>query len=313
MLFRSYRNFCNKLWNAARFVLMNCEGKDTGLDESMPFEYSVADRWIVATLQDAEDEVEKSYDEYRFDNAARAVYEFVWNEYCDWYVEMAKVQLQNGSESQQRATRRTLVRVLEAALRLAHPIIPFISEELWQKVAPLAAKNGPSIMLQRYPAPDFSKRDPIATTQIATLKALADTCRSLRSEMRLSPAEKVAAFIDGDIAGVGAESLRPYLMALARLSDVIFVDVLPTSPAPVAVVYPLRIMLDVKINVATERKRLKKEISRLESEIAKAITKLANPEFVKRAPAQVIAQEKERLVNFGATLEKLSAQLEKLA
>jgi valyl-tRNA synthetase len=307
-----YRNFCNKLWNATRFVLMNCEGKDAGLDESMPLKPSFADKWIVAALQDAEYEVERAYAEYRFDHGARAIYEFVWNEYCDWYVELAKTQLASGNEAEQRATRRTLVRVLEAALRLAHPVIPFITEELWQKIAPLSGKIGPSIMLQPFPRAELEKRAPTATPQIETLKALVEACRSLRGEMGLSPAEKVAALVEGDVTGVGAEVLRPYLMALARLSEVKFLDVLPMSPAPVAVVHPFRVMLNVKIDVAAERARLQKEIARVEGEIAKANAKLSNPNFVERAPAAIVAQEKERLANFGATLDKLNSQLDKL-
>ena len=307
-----YRNFCNKLWNATRFVLMNCDGKDVGLDDSLPLDYSAADRWIIAALQDAEDEVARGFDEYRFDNIARAIYEFVWNEYCDWYVELAKVQMAGGNEAQQRATRRTLVRVLEATLRLAHPVIPFITEELWQKIAPLAGKNGGSIMLQPYPEADMQQRAPAATTQINTLKMLVDACRSLRGEMGLSPATKVAALIDGDFAGVGVGALVLYLKALARLSDVALVETLPNSPAPVVIVDPLRIMLDVKIDIAAEIARINKEIAAHEGQAEKARQKLANSNFVDRAPAAVVEGERNRLVQFDDTLAKLRAQLAKL-
>jgi valyl-tRNA synthetase len=289
---------------------MNCDGKDTGSDESLPCEFSDADRWIVSLLQRTEEAMHRSFREYRFDMAARALYEFVWDEYCDWYVEFAKVQLQNGEATQQRGTRRTLVRVLETTLRLAHPIIPFITEELWQKVAPLAGRSGESIMIQPYPQPDPSKINAAAESFVAQAKETINALRGLRSEMGLSPAQRVAGVAAGDATSLGA--IRPYAVALARLSDFKVVDDLPAADAPVAIVADARLMLEVEIDVASERDRIGKEVSRIEAEIAKAQAKLGNASFVERAPAAVVQQERDRLAGFTATLEKLRGQLGRL-
>jgi valyl-tRNA synthetase len=305
-----YRNFCNKLWNATRFVLMNVEGKDCGLDEKTPVELSAWDRWIVSTLQRTEKEVEAGFAEYRFDNVASTIYRFVWDEYCDWYVEVAKKQLQSQDDRVLRGTRRTLVRVLETALRLAHPIIPFVTEELWQKVAPLVGKAGETIMLTSYPRCHPGKIDEAAEREIATAKGVVNAGRNLRSDLNTQSQYSISSSFS--ITGNPSSATTSAFSALVRQSDLKVVDDLPDSESPVAVSGQHRLMLHVEIDPVAEGARLQSEISRLEGEIVKANVKLSNPKFVERAPAAVVAQEKERLASFSATLEKLKSQLDKL-
>ncbi|MBH1979714.1 MAG: valine--tRNA ligase, partial [Comamonadaceae bacterium] len=317
-----YRNFCNKLWNASRFVLMNCEGFDCGLAEPGSaacnadfLAFSQADRWIVSRLQRVEAEVAKGFADYRLDNVANTLYDFVWNEFCDWYLEIAKVQIQTGSAAQQRATRRTLIRTLETILRLAHPIIPFVTEALWQTVAPVAGRAGPSVSVAAYPESQPERIDVAAEAHMVRLKSLVDACRTLRGEMNVSPATRLPLFVVGDQDFM--RGAAPVLQALAKLSEVkVFDDEgawqAAAQAAPVAVVGEARLCLHMEIDVAAEKARLSKEITRIEGEMTKANNKLSNEAFVAKAPAAVLDQEKKRLTDFGALLSRLQEQLVRL-
>ena len=313
-----YRNFCNKLWNATRFVLMNVQGKDCGLDASLPQERSFVDEWILRELDRTIGEVEKAFAEWRLDNAANAIYSFVWDQYCDWYLELSKVQLANGTEAQQRATRHTLITVLEAVLRLAHPIIPFITEELWQKVSVVAGTRNEdeetSVMIQDYPQASFAGEDTGADHKMALTKQMIDAVRNLRGEMQLSPSQRIPLAVQGNEDVL--RTVTPYIMHLARVSEVTICEDINKanegSIAPVAIVEDYKLMLVVKIDVAAERERLGKEAARLEGEIAKANAKLSNEKFTARAPEAVVNQERERLANFTKLLAKVQEQLDKL-
>ncbi len=324
-----YRNFCNKLWNATKFVLMNCEGQDCGLKEHTKAEcapggpahgflrFSPADKWVTNELQRVEAAVEKGFAEYRLDNVAGALYTFVWDEYCDWYIEIAKVQIQTGEAPQQRATRRTLIRVLETVLRLLHPLMPFITAELWSSVAPVAGRSteGAGIVGAAYPKADLGRVDAASDAWVGELKGLVGACRRLRSDMSLAPDKRVPLFAIGAGAFVGEAAAL--LKALTKLSDVkVFDDeasfTQATLHAPVVLHGATRIALHVEIDVAAERERLSREIDRLNGEAAKAVAKLANERFVARAPATVVAQEQQRLADFSASAARLSDQLSRL-
>lgn len=308
-----YRNFCNKIWNATNFVLMNTENQDCGYDATAaePRGYSFPDMWIVGRLNQTIEQVTQAYETYRFDLAAETLYSFVWNDYCDWYLELAKVQLQTGCASRQRATRHTLLRVLEAALRLLHPIIPFITEELWQTVAPMCdAKTADSIMLARFPEADGGEIVQTAFEQMTVLQDLIGAVRNLRGEMGIQPNVKAPLFVES--ADDLADYLK-YLPMMTRLTEARQVVALPESEdAPVAVCNGARLMLKVEIDKAAETARLSKEAEKLQKALDKLNAKLSKPGYTEKAPAHLVEKDKADLAELEDKMAKVQNQLAKL-
>jgi len=315
-----YRNFCNKIWNATRYVLMNTEGKDTGLNNDDDIELSLADRWIISLLQNVEADVAQHIEGHRLDLAARDLYEFVWNEYCDWYLELSKPVLnsETTTAAQKRGTRRTLVRVLEASLRLLHPIMPFITEELWQKVAPLAGINADTIMLQAYPEKDASKIDNDAVTETEWLKQIIMGVRRIRSEMDIAPGKPLPILLqNGDSSDKQRlDNNHDFLTALARLESITWLAATDSAPeSATALVGEMKILIPMAglIDKDAELKRLNKNIEKLAKDLDKSTAKLGNANFVDRAPAAVVEKEKARVAEMSSSLQQLKEQAAKIA
>jgi valyl-tRNA synthetase len=314
-----YRNFCNKIWNAARYVLMNTESQDCGLNGGDEVHLSLADRWIVSALQRAEQDVAEALDQFRFDQASHAAYEFIWNEYCDWYLELSKPVLYGDdySEAEKRGTRRTLVRVLESILRLAHPFMPFITEEIWQRVAPLAGVNGDTIMLAAYPAAEQDKVDLTAEQDVEWLKQVITAIRNIRGEMRIPPGKALPLYLhNGDEQDRRRlDENRNFLSRMAKLDNIIWLT--PEQSAPPSVtqlVGRMEILVPMAglIDKAAELDRLGKEIQKLKQEVGRGEQRLKNPGFADRAPADVVAKEREKLNEYRSQLAKLEEQAEKI-
>ncbi len=321
-----YRNFCNKIWNAARYVLMNTENQDCGLDaDSGEVTLSLADRWIVSALQRAETEVTEALDQFRFDVASHAAYEFIWNEYCDWYLELSKPVLYGDeySEAEKRGTRRTLVRVLEAILRLAHPFMPFITEDIWQKVAPLAGKTpaaegaDATIMRQPFPVSDGARLDPQAESDIEWIKAVITVIRNIRGEMRIPPGKALDVYLHNgkDIDRERLAANHNFMCRLAKLERITWLNAEDSAPASATgLVGDMEILVPMAglIDKDAEIERLGKEIDKLRKEVARGESKLRNPNFVDKAPDEVVAKEREKLDDHRSQQARLEEQMEKI-
>jgi valyl-tRNA synthetase len=315
-----YRNFCNKLWNATRYVLMNTEEHDCGQNGATDYELSLADRWIIARLQQAETAVTQALDTYRLDLATQALYEFFWNEYCDWYLELSKPVLwaEDASAAQKKGTRRTLIRVLETTLRLAHPLIPFITEEIWQRIKDLAGTSGDTIMLAPYPVADESKVDQQAISDIEWLKAVIIGVRNIRGEMNISPAKNIPLYLQHGNAEDQRrlEESRQSLLKLASLESVTWLnpgDEAPVSATALASQLELLVPMAGLIDKEAELARLNREVVKLEKDVERTESKLGNAGFVDKAPAEVVKKERTRLSEVRVTLGKLQEQVERIA
>jgi valyl-tRNA synthetase len=310
-----YRNFCNKLWNAARFVLMNTENEDCGLTGEVS--YSLPDRWIRSRLNHAIGETLAAFEGFRFDLAARAIYEFIWNEYCDWYLELAKVSLQSEDPARQRGTRQTLVEVLETSLRLTHPVMPYITEEIWQRVAPLTGQTGHTVMRQAYPQVDVAKTDSASEVAMAWVMSLLLGIRRIRGEMNIAPGKPLTVLLDNgseqDRSFV--ELSRDFLLRLGRVESLSWLA--PGAKAPesaIALVGEMKVLIPMRglIDKEAELVRLDKEIQRLSKELPRLEGKLGDPGFLAKAPAQVVEKERARLEDLRAGLSELQAQMAKI-
>lgn len=313
-----YRNFCNKIWNATRYVLMQCEEQDCGQNGSA-YELSVADRWIISKLQQAEKTVTEALETYRLDLAAQAIYEFVWNEYCDWYLELSKPVLwdKTASDALKVGTRRTLIRVLEAILRLAHPLMPFITEEIWQKIKPLAGASGDTIMLAKYPVADDSKIDQQALNDVAWLQSVILGVRNIRGEMNISPAKDLTVLVkNGDANDVERiNNYQQFLKKLASLENITVLNAGDEEPmSATALVGQMEILIPMAgfIDKNAEIARLTKEAAKLEQNIQKLEGKLSNAAFVDKAPADVVEKERGIVSENKVSLEKLRDQIQKI-
>jgi valyl-tRNA synthetase len=312
---QGFRNFCNKIWNAARYVLMNTEQHDCGQDGSNNYELTQADKWIVSRLQKAEQAVADGIANYRFDLASQALYDFIWNEYCDWYLELSKPVLWNDEApvAIKKGTRRTLIRVFEATLRLAHPLMPFITEEIWQRVAPLAGKTGDTVMLQPYPIADQKKIDEDAEAGVRWIQLIIEGVRNIRGEMNIAPGKKIPVLLKNgsETDKVRLQQNKQLLSALAKLESIIWLNSDDTAPAAATqlagemeILVPMADLIDKDAELA----RLNKEIEKINKQLVSLKGKLSNANFVDRAPAAVVEKEQQRLARQQIALEQLLQQ-----